>query len=146
MKLKDKIDFGGAVGGGQLVDKFGHGYSFSGVNVGFGIPLSLKVMDGYVYPPSLGNNELDLEGVIGGYGYSFEADSILSGSGTSYPVPEGGRSIGWITRSISPLGAGVSIGFTERRPDLDTYGWDMLDEPVPNGEVARLPDNGCCGQ
>ena len=94
--------------------------------------------DGYVYPPSLGNEPNDLQRIILGYGSSIDSS-----------IPKYGRGIKWSTEGTPPFTIGGNVGYTERRPDLDNAAtaWNYLDKPVP-GLVASVPDNGCnnCGQ
>ena len=109
-------------------------------------PLGWKLMDGYVYPPSLGNSAESLQDAILGWDASFEADLLLGGKGVSTSYPATWIKMNWDTRGSAPLSIGGSIGNTTTRPVLDSRPWDYLDGPVVEA-VARKPDNGCnCGK
>jgi hypothetical protein len=142
----ERVDFSAPVSVLNLVDKFGQGYVSWGVAASYGVPGSTKVMDGYVYPPTQGNNSETLRPVILGYGYTIEIDLIIGGETIGIPLADYGARILWDTRGVAPFGFGGSIGSTEKQDSLNTYGWASLDRPVLTGPVAFKPDNGCCGQ
>lgn len=70
------------------------------------------------------------------------------GGGTSWSTAFPGAELRWYLRG-DKLGVGTSVGvgwngsYTQGPYAGATTEWDYLDEDVPTGIVASLPDNGC---
>ena len=137
----------------KMFDKFGSSYISWITNVGPGLPLNFPVLDGYIHPASLGNEQQTLENFLTGWGYGFELDlGNNGGGGSSWSFAFPGAELTWILRqgryhNTLSAGVGWNAGYTWGPYKESVKGWNHLDKTVPTGIVASLPYNGCnCGQ